>query len=100
VIDMMGGDTLKRSFAVAKPGGTIVSIKGDAPDGLAAERNVEFHAFFMHPDGEQLAKIAGLITDGTVRPVVDSTFPLDDVVTAYDHARSGRANGKIAIAIH
>ena len=99
VIDMLGGDTLKRSFDVVKPGGTIVSIKGDAPDGLAAERNVAFHAFFMEPDGEQLAEIATLITDGTVRPVLDSTFPLDDVAAAYDHARSGSANGKIAIAI-
>ena len=99
VIDMLGGDTLKRSLDVVKPGGTIVSIKGDAPDGLAAERNVAFHAFFMEPDGEQLAEIATLITDGTVRPVLDSTFPLDDVAAAYDHARSGSANGKIAIAI-
>ncbi len=99
VIDMVGGDTLERSFDVVKPGGTIVSIKGDAPDGLAAERNVAFHAFFMEPDGEKLAEIATLITDGTVRPVLDSTFPLDDVAAAYDHARSGGANGKIAIAI-
>ena len=99
VIDMVGGDTLERSFDVVKPGGTIVSIKGDAPDGLAAERNVAFHAFFMEPDGDQLAKIATLITDGAVRPVLDSTFPLDDVAAAYDHARAGSANGKIAIAI-
>jgi NADPH:quinone reductase-like Zn-dependent oxidoreductase len=75
------------------------SIKGDAPDGLAAERNVAFHAFFLEPDGEQLAEIAPLITDVTVRPVLDSTFALDDVAAAYDHARSGSANGKIAIAI-
>jgi len=99
VLDMVGGDTLKRSFDVVKPGGTIVSIKGDAPDGLAAERNVAFHAFFMEPNGEQLAEIATLIADGTVRPVLDSTFPLDEVVAAYDHARSREANGKIAIAV-
>jgi NADPH:quinone reductase-like Zn-dependent oxidoreductase len=99
VFDMLGGDTLKRSFDLVKPGGTIVSIKGEAPDGLAAERNVAFHAFFMEPNGEQLADIATLITDGTVRPVLDSTFPLDDVVAAYDHARSDSINGKIAITV-
>jgi NADPH:quinone reductase-like Zn-dependent oxidoreductase len=99
VLDMVGGDTLKRSFDVVKPGGTIVSIKGDAPDGLAAERDVAFHAFFMEPNGAQLAEIATLIADGTVRPVLDITFPLDEVVAAYDHARSGGANGKIAIAV-
>jgi NADPH:quinone reductase-like Zn-dependent oxidoreductase len=99
VFDMVGDDTLKRSFDVVKPGGTIVSIKGDAPSGLADERGVTFHAFFMEPNGDQLAEIAKLITDGTVRPVLDSTFPLDDVAAAYHHGRSGNANGKIAIAI-
>ncbi len=51
------------------------------------------------PSGEQLAEIATLITDGTVLPILDSTFPLDEVAAAYAHARSGEANGKVAIAI-
>ena len=99
VFDMVGGDTLERSFDVVKPGGTIVSIKGDAPDGPLDERDVTFHQFFMEPSGEQLAEIATLIADGSVRPVLDSTFALDDVAAAYEYARSGDANGKIAIVI-
>lgn len=99
VFDMLGGDTLERSFDVVKPGGRIVSIKGDAPEGLAEQRNVTFTQFFMDPNGEQLAEIARLITEGTVRPVLDRTFPLDDVAAAYDYARSGNANGKVAVAI-
>jgi NADPH:quinone reductase-like Zn-dependent oxidoreductase len=99
VFDMLGDDTLKRSFDAVKPGGTIVSIKGDAPNGLAAERDVTFHSFFMKPNGEQLAEIASLITDGTIRPVLDRTFPLDDVAVAYDYARTGSPNGKVAVAV-
>jgi NADPH:quinone reductase-like Zn-dependent oxidoreductase len=99
VFDMLGDETLQRSFDAAKPGGTIVSIKGEAPDGLAAERGVTFHSFFMEPNGKQLAEIASLITDGTIRPVLDRTFPLDDVAAAYDYARSGSSNGKVAIAV-
>lgn len=99
VFDMMGEDTLKRSFDVVKPGGVVVSIKGEAPDGLAEARNVTFHQFFMKPDGQQLAEVARLLADGTVRPVLDSTFGLDDVAEAYEYARSGAANGKIAITV-
>ena len=99
VFDMLGDDTLKRSFDAVKAGGTIVSIKGDAPDGLAAERDITFHSFFMQPNGEQLAEIATLITDGTIRPVLDRTFPLDDVAAAYEYARTGRPNGKVAVAV-
>ncbi len=99
VFDMLGGDTLKYSFDVVKPGGTIVSIKGEAPQGLAEERDVTFHQFFMEPDGKQLAEIAALITQGVVRPVIDSTFALDDVAAAYEYARAGKANGKVAITV-
>ena len=99
VFDMVGGDTLKRSFDVVKQGGTIVSIKGEAPDGLAAERDVTFHPFYMEPSGEQLCEIASLITGGAVEPVLDRTYPLDDVAKAYRYAQSGGSNGKVAIAI-
>ena len=77
----------------------ISPVKGDAPDGLAAERSVTFHSFFMEPNGEQLAEIATLITNGTIHPVLDRTFPLDDVVAAYDYARSGSSNGKVAVVV-
>jgi NADPH:quinone reductase-like Zn-dependent oxidoreductase len=99
VIDMLGEDTLARSFDVVKHGGTIVSIKGDAPDGLAAARGVEFHSFFMEPSGEQLTKIADLIRDGAVRPILDSTFPLEDVAAAYAHAQTGHPVGKVAVTV-
>lgn len=99
VFDMLGGKVLERSFEVVKPGGRIVSIKGDAPDGLPAERNVTFEQFFMNPSGDQLAEIAALIDSGAVRPVVDSEFPLDDVTGAYAHARSGKANGKVIVTM-
>lgn len=99
VFDMVGGDTLERSFDVVKPGGTVVSIKGEAPEGLAAERGVSFHPFFMQPNGDQLSEIASLITSGAVEPVLDSTYPLDDVAEAYRYAQSGGPNGKVAIAI-
>jgi len=99
VIDMLGGDTLVKSFEVVKPDGRVVSIKGQAPDGLAEEKGVTFEQFFMHPDGDALATIAGLIDDGTIRTVVDSVFPLDQVAAAFRHAEEGHATGKVIIAV-
>jgi NADPH:quinone reductase-like Zn-dependent oxidoreductase len=99
VFDMVGGDTLERSFDVVKPAGRVVSIKGDAPEGLADDKRVTFEQFFMSPNGDQLAQIAALIEAGTVQPIVDSEFPLDDVINAYGRARSGKANGKVIVAM-
>lgn len=99
VLDMVGGETLTKSFDVVKRGGRVVSIKEQAPDGLAAAKGVAFAQFFMHPDSDALTTIAGLIDDGTVRPVVDSVFPLDQVAAAFRHAEEGHATGKVIIAV-
>jgi NADPH:quinone reductase-like Zn-dependent oxidoreductase len=34
-----------------------------------------------------------------IRPVIDRTFPLDDLRAALEHLRSGRHIGKVCIAI-
>ena len=99
VLDMVGDETLTKSFDVVKRGGRVVSIKEQAPDGLAAAKGVAFAQFFMHPDSDALTTIAGLIDDGTVRPVVDSVFPLDEVAAAFLHAEEGHPTGKVIIAV-
>jgi NADPH:quinone reductase-like Zn-dependent oxidoreductase len=99
VFDMLGGETLEKSFSVLKPGGRLVSIKGEAPDGLAAEHGVEFTAFMMSPDGAMLSEIGALLADGRLHPVVDRTYPLDETADAYSYIQSGRAKGKIVIEI-
>lgn len=100
VIDMLGGESLERSFATVKRGGRIVSIKGEAPKGLADERGVHFTAFYMSPSGTMLATLAGLIESGALRPIVDSVFPLNDVQQAFDLSDAGRARGKIIIRVN
>jgi NADPH:quinone reductase-like Zn-dependent oxidoreductase len=79
--------------------GRVVSIKGEAPHGLAEANHVDSEHVFMSPNGDQLAQIAALIEAGTVQPIIDSEFPLVDVAKAYQRARSGDANGKVIVAI-
>lgn len=99
VFDMVGGETLNRSFKVLKKGGTLVSIKGQDTDDLAAEYGVRFEWFFMEPDGPMLAELSKLIEDGTVKTVIDSTYPMSDTVEAYKALKDGHAVGKIVILV-
>ena len=99
VIDTLGGESLERSFATVKRGGRVVSIKGEAPKGLADERGVHFTAFYMSPSGATLTTLAGLIESGALRPIVDSVFPLSEVQQAFDRSDAGRARGKIIIQV-
>ena len=99
VVDALGGETLAKSFNVLKKGGTLISIKGQDTDGLADKYGVRFESFFMSPDGTMLAELGALISDGIVKPVIDSAFSMDQASAAYDRLATGRAVGKIVIAV-
>ena len=99
VIDTIGGETLARSFEVLKKGGTMVSVKSEDNDNLAEKYGVHFEWFFMSPDGKMLAELAKLISDGTVKTVIDSTFAMDQAANAFDKLATGRAVGKIVVTV-
>ncbi len=97
VFDMSGGDVLKNSFKVLKKGGHLVSIKGQDEDDLAKHYDVSFDWLFMEPNGTQLTQLADMITNGNLKPVVDSTLAFADAAEAYDKLADGHAVGKIVI---
>ena len=99
VFDMVGGETLNRSFKVLKKGGVLVSIKGQDNHNLASENDVHFEGFFMEPDGAMLADLGKLIEDGKIKTVIDRTYPMDETVEAYEALKDGHAVGKIVVKI-
>jgi len=99
VVDMLGGETIAKSFKVLKKGGKVVSIKGQDTDGLAAKYDAEFEWFFMSPDGAMLAELGDLISKGIVKPVIDSIYPFEKTAEAFDRLATGRAVGKIVITV-
>lgn len=100
VIDAIGGDTLTKSFKVLKKGGKLVSIKGQDTENLAKEYGVNFEWFFMSPDGKMLTEIASLISQGTIKTVIDSTYSMKQAPEAFELLAKGRAKGKIVITMN
>lgn len=100
VLDTIGGETQERSFGVLKSGGTLVSIVA-IPDAEAkrARWNVEARSFFMRPQGEQLAHLAGLVESGQLWPIVETVFPLDEASEALQKVERGGARGKTVISV-
>jgi NADPH:quinone reductase-like Zn-dependent oxidoreductase len=93
VLDPIGGDTQRRSLAVLKNGGTLVSIVGLGGTARAAT-NVRAHAILVKPNGAQLARVAKL-----VKPFVSHTFSLADAKSAHVQSESGRTRGKIVLQV-
>lgn len=99
VFDTMGGEVRERSWGVLADGGILVTITGRlAPDaaGPGGER-VSSHS--VRPDADQLARIAALIDDGTVTPVLDTVYPLAEAARAHDQVAGHHVRGKIVLHV-
>jgi NADPH:quinone reductase-like Zn-dependent oxidoreductase len=99
VFDVVGGDTLTRSWQVVRAGGVLVSIVSPRPTNQALRPEVRFVWFIVEPSGEQLRQIGSLIDAGLVRPIVDQVFPLAEARRAYEAGLHGHPRGKIVLTI-
>ncbi len=99
VFDLVGGDTLTRSWRVVREGGVVVSVVSPRPTEQAPRPGVRFVWFIVEPSGEQLRQIGALLDAGQVRPVVDQVFPLAAARQAYDAGLHGHPRGKIVLSI-
>jgi NADPH:quinone reductase-like Zn-dependent oxidoreductase len=50
-------------------------------------------------NAQDLRALTGLIEAGTVAPVIDRTFPLDDAVAAIQYMTDGHARGKVVVTL-
>jgi NADPH:quinone reductase-like Zn-dependent oxidoreductase len=99
VIDTVGHDTLQRSFAVIRRGGTLVSLL-ERPD---AQRLVSLGLYgtrtIVTSDGRELSVISELIGKNAVHPTVAKIFPLREAAQAQDALHTGHMPGKIVLLV-
>lgn len=122
VFDLIGGETLLKSFQVVKRGGKIVSIAGTPEPNTARidlgrgpflaalfwlasyrlraearKHGVTYRYLFMHPSGTELSELAALIEHNRLEPVIDRVFPFADIAEAFAYLESGHAKGKVVV---
>ncbi len=98
--DTVGGDTITRSIECVRPYGklaTIVSVGGSI-NGMQI-KNQSLYFGFMERTREKIQTLATLASREQVRPVIDSTFPLERVADAHRKLEGGGMRGKIVITI-
>jgi len=99
VLDLIGGDTLARSYTVVKPGGYVVSaVQPPDPQQLAA-RGLKGSMVGVLPKAEQLDEVAALIDAGKVKAFVETVLPLSEIKKAHELSQSGRTRGKIVLTV-
>jgi NADPH:quinone reductase-like Zn-dependent oxidoreductase len=99
VLDLIGGETAARSYAVVKKGGVMVSTLGAADPELAARAGIRSANVAMKRSATDLLELAGLVERGDVKPRMGEVFPLRQAREAQDVSQQGRAKGKILLKI-
>ncbi|RLK52121.1 NADPH:quinone reductase-like Zn-dependent oxidoreductase [Microbacterium telephonicum] len=94
VLDFVGGTALDSTRELLRDGGFVVSIA----DSRAA---TEFGgiSLWVRPDAAQLAELAGLAADGTLKIERAASYPLAEAAEAYRELESGHTRGKIIVTI-
>ncbi|WP_455834369.1 NADP-dependent oxidoreductase [Pseudarthrobacter siccitolerans] len=123
VLDSLGGANLEKSLRVLKPGGKAIGISGP-PDpefarkeGLnpvlrlavtllssrirrqARKLGVSYEFLFMRASGDQLRRIAALVDNSVLRPVVGRVFDFAQTPQALQSLADGGIRGKAVLTV-
>ncbi|WP_063129175.1 NADP-dependent oxidoreductase [Nocardia fusca] len=122
VLDSLGGKNLEKSLRVLRRGGKAIGIAGPPDPAFARELGanpvlrlaitglsssirrrarrlgVSYEFLFMRASGDQLRRIARLVDDGALRPVVGRVFPFDQTPQALEALSKGGIRGKAVIS--
>lgn len=112
IFDPVGGPALANLIGAAAPGGTVILygvLSGEATTvpvmGLINKSLTlrGYKLFDLTTDAERRKVAIDWVLDGiarkTLRPVIDSVFPLEDIVAAHRRLESGSQVGKIVVTV-
>jgi NADPH:quinone reductase-like Zn-dependent oxidoreductase len=111
ILDNVENRSLSDVRRALKPGGTLVLNSGTGASGMEMIgrliRPLVLSPFVQHrlrrylsnPNRADLEVLTAFVEDGTLRPIIDSSFPLAETPAAFRHIEAGHARGKVVIAV-
>jgi NADPH:quinone reductase-like Zn-dependent oxidoreductase len=99
VLDTTRGDTAARSYRVLKRGGVLVSLTTQPDESRMKETGVTAIGQLTQPTTDRLTRLAALVDQGVVTPLVDRVFPLDQTAAAFSYNDAGNPRGKVIIRV-
>lgn len=112
IIDTGGNRTLRQLRRALEPEGTLVVVGGETDGRILAGVDRQLRALLLSPlvsqtltavvaaeDGIHLDALIDLANAGSVTPVLDTAYPLDETAAAITHMQEGRARGKVVVTI-
>ena len=99
VLDVLGGEVLRRSVEAVRDEGRIVSIAEPPTDELFRQRGIEALYVFVRPNAEELAEVADLVDENRLSVHLDEVLPLEQAARAHELIEAGHVRGKLVLAV-
>jgi NADPH:quinone reductase-like Zn-dependent oxidoreductase len=104
IIDVVGRNNLLQRLTLLKPGGAYFLAFARLRDILlgfwtSLVRGKKLTISAAPQNKKELEYLADLIEQGVLTPVIDRTYPLDEISAAHQFAESGNKIGNIAIRV-
>ncbi len=101
VVDAVGGPKTRRFLPALKRGGALFPIFPLGFDGAseAKKLGIAVSTTQVRSNGAQLAEIAPMLNDGTIRVAIDSIYSLSKAKEAHERAATGHIRGKIVLTV-
>jgi NADPH:quinone reductase-like Zn-dependent oxidoreductase len=101
VLDLVGGETQKRSFEVLRRGGKLISAVSQPDQDVARSHGVDASFFLVKVTTQHLTEIADMIDSGKLRTRVGTVLPLANAREAHFILQGRRpgAKGKIVLSM-
>jgi NADPH:quinone reductase-like Zn-dependent oxidoreductase len=97
-MDLFGGEVREQAFAALRPGGRLVSVAQPPPAPRDGHHEVTY--IFVRPSGYDLGEhITPLVAEGSLRPHVHRTFPLERAAEAHELIEAGHVRGKLVLTV-
>jgi NADPH:quinone reductase-like Zn-dependent oxidoreductase len=104
IVECVGNAPFARVSHLIRPGGALLLVIADLRGMIGAALRPRRGGIRVNQSGgpmgaEGMARLAALAEAGELRPVVDRTYDLDEVVEAHRHVDTGRKRGSVVLRV-
>ena len=99
VIDLVGGDTLARSYAVVTNGGVLATTVQPIDEAAVKRAGIRAVQVIMKRNAADLAELASLVQKGAVKPRLSETMNLNQAKEAQELSETGKTHGKVILKV-
>lgn len=102
VFETVGKTTFSTCIRALKASGVLLlglQARADTPRGLVSAPKTRVIAGMTGESAADMEFLAGLLESGSLRAVVDKTYPLEQTAQAHQYAQAGHKKGNVVVEI-